>query len=296
VISTNGALWVRAKSYNPILGLSQIVILAHLEFARCLFQSIRGVSDSYPDLEGLLGKTYDNNSRLDTTPQARPGVTGGSPRPLASDDGPGHLPEQSVDPHPADGQRLPRPEGSCEGVPGDVVPGEHGVGSPVLPDRGSGKQPDLQQLASVGHPLEHGGVPEDASEPPTNNELDGAPSIEPGPGRPGGAPQVVGESDGSGGVGAIVGPYRWRHEGRFRSRHQERIGTELSAAANLTDQLACHCQPRLPIQGADIRLKDPNYHRLLSANCGLSAGRNRRLFPDIRAARKLSTQLSTAVP
>jgi hypothetical protein len=32
------------------------------------------------------------------------------------------------------------------------------------------------------------------------------------------------------------------------------------------------------------------------ANCGLSAGRNRRLFPDIRAARKLSTQLSTAVP
>src|SRR6266446_1059386 len=41
--------------------------------------------------------------------------------PLAPDDRPGHLPEQPVEPNPADGERLPGPEGSGEGVPGDVV-------------------------------------------------------------------------------------------------------------------------------------------------------------------------------
>lgn len=162
---------------------------------------------SYPDLKGLLGKTYEPN-RLDTGSETAGGADRGGrgvPEPKPDE---ANLPASSRGENPEHGASVARPPGGGEGTGASDVGGRAPAGHGELPAERGGNTPDHEQLGNRGEAHEPGRVPEiDESETPTGRELDGAPSPEGGSGRPDGAPEVVGESDGSGGVGAQE-PYR----------------------------------------------------------------------------------------
>jgi GGDEF domain-containing protein len=167
------------------------------------------VYTSYPDLKSLLGKTYEPGS-LDTAQQAAGDTAGGGQLQPLPADGQVHLPVPAGGENPGDGGRAPARGSPSAGEPTprrDVSNGP-GEGRSELPAGASGGEPGREQLGGMGEALEHGGLSQVAEpETPSGRELDGTPSPEVGPGESGRQPVAVGESDGSGGLGAQE-PYK----------------------------------------------------------------------------------------
>jgi hypothetical protein len=161
--------------------------------------------NDYPALEALLGKTYESPAanRVDTAAQAPANTAGGGALQPETTVRPGVVPEPARGPDSSDGGRITGPEGSDSSVAGGDVLDRPGEGRSPLQDGASGDRPGGGEPVRGGEAEQLGRVSETGEGAlPAGGQPDGAPSADVGQGQPGGRASDVGDSDGSGGVGA----------------------------------------------------------------------------------------------